>query len=127
MVSLPKAEHLSAITVFPQRYHPAGKVIHVILDKHATHKAPKVREWLTRHPRFVFRGGQFGKIVDASERKAIRLGLRHRAPEIEPCETDPMQPPLSRAPRSNLVSPPAPGRSSSIEGRDATFALVIPR
>ena len=33
---------------------PAGKVIHVILDNYATHKAPKVREWLTRHPRFVF-------------------------------------------------------------------------
>jgi transposase len=32
----------------------AGKVIHVILDNYATHKAPKVREWLTRHPRFVF-------------------------------------------------------------------------
>lgn len=33
---------------------PAGKMIHVILDNYATHKAPKVREWLTRHPRFVF-------------------------------------------------------------------------
>jgi transposase len=33
---------------------PAGKVIHVILDNYATHKAPKVREWLVRHPRFVF-------------------------------------------------------------------------
>ena len=33
---------------------PAGKVIHVILDNYATHKAPKVREWLARHPRFVF-------------------------------------------------------------------------
>ena len=33
---------------------PAGKMVHVILDNYATHKHPKVREWLTRHPRFVF-------------------------------------------------------------------------
>jgi transposase len=33
---------------------PAGKVIHVVLDNYATHKHPKVREWLLRHPRFVF-------------------------------------------------------------------------
>src|SRR5512132_823440 len=31
-----------------------GKLVHVILDNHATHKHPKVREWLTRHPRFTF-------------------------------------------------------------------------
>jgi hypothetical protein len=28
--------------------------IHVILDNYATHKHPKVRQWLARHPRFVF-------------------------------------------------------------------------
>ena len=33
---------------------PAGKLIHVILDNYATHKHPKVREWLARHPRFTF-------------------------------------------------------------------------
>jgi transposase len=33
---------------------PAGKVVHLILDNYATHKHPKVREWLGRHPRFVF-------------------------------------------------------------------------
>jgi len=33
---------------------PAGKLVHVILDNYATHKHPKVRAWLTRHPRFVF-------------------------------------------------------------------------
>ena len=33
---------------------PAGKLIHVILDNYATHKHPKVRAWLTRHPRFTF-------------------------------------------------------------------------
>jgi hypothetical protein len=29
-------------------------MVHVILDNYATHQHRKVREWLTRHPRFVF-------------------------------------------------------------------------
>lgn len=32
----------------------AGKMVHVILDNYATHKHPKVRAWLGRHPRFFF-------------------------------------------------------------------------
>jgi transposase len=33
---------------------PAGKVIHVVLDNYAVHKHPRVRAWLSRHPRWVF-------------------------------------------------------------------------
>lgn len=33
---------------------PAGKVIHVVLDNYATHKHPKVRKWLSHHPRWTF-------------------------------------------------------------------------
>jgi len=33
---------------------PAGKIVHVILDNYGSHKHPKVRAWLYRHPRFVF-------------------------------------------------------------------------
>lgn len=33
---------------------PAGKLIHVILDNYATHKHPKVMQWLARHPRWTF-------------------------------------------------------------------------
>jgi transposase len=33
---------------------PAGRIIHVVLDNYATHKHPRVRAWLDRHPRFVF-------------------------------------------------------------------------
>jgi transposase len=33
---------------------PANKAVHVILDNFATHKHPKVRKWLDRHPRFTF-------------------------------------------------------------------------
>jgi transposase len=32
----------------------AGKIIHAVLDNYATHKHPKVRQWLARHPRWVF-------------------------------------------------------------------------
>ena len=33
---------------------PTGKVIHAIVDNYATHKHPKVRQWLTRNPRWTF-------------------------------------------------------------------------
>lgn len=33
---------------------PADKGVHVILDNYATHKQPKVRAWLARHPRWTF-------------------------------------------------------------------------
>jgi transposase len=33
---------------------PAGKLVHGIVDNYATHKHPKVREWLAHHPRWTF-------------------------------------------------------------------------
>lgn len=33
---------------------PKDKAVHVILDNYATHKQPKVRAWLARHPRGTF-------------------------------------------------------------------------
>jgi len=33
---------------------PANKQVHVVLDNYATHKHPKVVEWLGRHERFTF-------------------------------------------------------------------------
>lgn len=37
-----------------ERAVPAGKIIHAILDNSATHKHPKVKEWLADHPRWAF-------------------------------------------------------------------------
>jgi len=37
-----------------ERDVPAGKLIHAILDNYGTHKHPKVRAWLERHPRWMF-------------------------------------------------------------------------
>jgi transposase len=36
------------------RETPAGRELHLIVDNYATHKHPKVRAWLARHPRFHF-------------------------------------------------------------------------
>jgi transposase len=36
------------------RETPAGRELHLIVDNYATHKHPKVRAWLERHPRFHF-------------------------------------------------------------------------
>ena len=33
---------------------PKKNAIHIIVDNYATHKHPKVMEWLEQHPRFVF-------------------------------------------------------------------------
>ena len=33
---------------------PVQKSIHAIVDNYATHKPPKVRQWLARHPRWTF-------------------------------------------------------------------------
>jgi transposase len=37
-----------------ERAVPAGKLIHAVADNYATHKHPKVRTWLARHPRWTF-------------------------------------------------------------------------
>ena len=37
-----------------ERDIPAGRLIHVILDNYDSHKHPKVRTWLARHPRWTF-------------------------------------------------------------------------
>ena len=33
---------------------PKRKAIHAIVDNYASHKHPKVREWLEQHPRWTF-------------------------------------------------------------------------
>jgi transposase len=33
---------------------PTAKIVHAVLDNYATHKHPKVRAWLERHPHWVF-------------------------------------------------------------------------
>ena len=62
---------------------PAGKLVHAILDNYATHKHPKVRAWLARHPRWVFHftptSGSWLNAVEnffsALTRRRIRRGV----------------------------------------------------
>jgi len=53
---LPKHTHKEFIKFLNavERVVPVGKVIHAIVDNYATHKHPKVLEWLANHPRWVF-------------------------------------------------------------------------
>src|SRR6201981_1218505 len=37
-----------------ERDIPAGRLVHVVLDNYGSHKHPKVRAWLARHPRWTF-------------------------------------------------------------------------
>jgi transposase len=37
-----------------EREIPAGRLVHVVLDNYASHKHPKVKAWLARHPRWTF-------------------------------------------------------------------------
>ena len=46
-------EFIRFITTIEQQV-PVGKVIHAIVDNYATHKHPKVHQWLARHPRWTF-------------------------------------------------------------------------
>ena len=37
-----------------EREVPTGKLIEAVVDNYATHKHPKVKAWLERHPRWTF-------------------------------------------------------------------------
>ncbi len=52
---MPKHTHQEFIKFLGavERAVPAGKIIHAIADNYATHKHPKVIEWLADHPRWV--------------------------------------------------------------------------
>lgn len=53
---IPKHRHQEFIKFLNavERVAPAGKIVNIILDNYATHKHPKVLEWLADHPRWVF-------------------------------------------------------------------------
>src|ERR1700733_7295210 len=64
---------------------PAGKLIEAVVDNYATHKHPKVKAWLERHPRWTFHfTPTSGSWLNAVEnffsvltRKRIRRGSFH--------------------------------------------------
>ena len=100
-----------------ERTVPAGKLIHAIADNYATHKHPKVREWLVRHPRWTFHftptsaswlnavEGYFAKLTRAAT-EARRLPLRRRTSSRHQAvpgrnQRGPSPLPLDQGPRQN--------------------------
>lgn len=74
-----------------ERAVPVGKVIHAILDNNATHKQPKVRQWLADHPRWVFHftptSASWINAVEgffsAITRRRIRRGVFKSVPDLQ--------------------------------------------
>ena len=74
-----------------ERAVPAGKVIHAILDNYGSHKHPKVKAWLARHPRWTFHfTPQSGSWLNAVEtffsaltRRRIRRGAFHSIVDLQ--------------------------------------------
>jgi transposase len=74
-----------------ERAVPAGKLIEAIVDNYATHKHPKVRAWLERHPRWTFHfTPTSGSWLNAVEtffsiltRKRIRRGSFHSLVDLQ--------------------------------------------
>jgi transposase len=69
----------------------AGKLVHAVLDNYATHKHPKVRAWLARHPRWTFHftptSGSWLNAVEtffsALTRRRLRRGLFRSIVELQ--------------------------------------------
>ena len=69
----------------------AGKLVHAILDDYATHKHPKVKAWLSRHPRWVFHftptSGSWLNAVEnffsTMTRQRIRHGVFHSIGDLQ--------------------------------------------
>ena len=68
-----------------ERAVPAGRIIEAIVDNYATHKHPKVKAWLARHPRWTFHftptsGSWLNEVetfFSALTRQRIRRGTFH--------------------------------------------------
>jgi transposase len=74
-----------------ERQVPAGKLIEAVVDNYATHKHPKVKAWLERHPRWTFHfTPTSGSWLNAVEnffsvltRKRIRRGSFHSIVDLQ--------------------------------------------
>jgi len=74
-----------------KRTIPTGKLIEAVVDNYATHKHPKVKAWLERHPRWTFHfTPTLGSWLNAVEsffsvltRKRIRRGSFHSLVDLQ--------------------------------------------
>jgi transposase len=78
------------------RQTPADTALHLILDNYATHKAPPVKRWLKRHPRFTLHftptSSSWLNLVERLfaeiTRQRIRRGTFASVPDLEAAITD---------------------------------------
>ncbi len=74
-----------------ERAVPPGKLVEAVVDNYATHKHPKVRAWLARHPRWTFHftptSGSWMNAVEnffsVLTRKRIRRGSFHSIVDLQ--------------------------------------------
>ena len=74
-----------------ERAVPAGKTVEAVVDNYATHKHPKVKAWLERHPRWTFHftptSGSWLNAVEnffsVPTRKRIRRGSFHSIVDLQ--------------------------------------------
>jgi transposase len=74
-----------------ERAIPAGRLIEAVVDNYATHKHPKVKAWLQRHPRWTFHftptSGSWLNAVEtffsALTRERIRRGSFHSIVDLQ--------------------------------------------
>lgn len=72
------------------RETPADKTLHLICDNYATHKHPKVKEWITAHPRFIMHftptSASWLNMVERFFRdisvECLRNGVFHSVPDL---------------------------------------------
>jgi transposase len=89
---MPRHRHEEWLTFLRQidRQTPADLVLHLILDNYQTHKHPKVKQWLARHPRFhmhfIPTSSSWLNLVERWFRdlteKSIRRGVFRSVPEL---------------------------------------------
>ena len=106
-----------------ERAIPAGKLVHAILDNYASHKHPKVKAWLARHPRWTFHfTPKSGSWLNAVEgffskltRQRIRRGVANRSLTFRPPSTATSTSTTTTPSPSCGPSPPIPSSPSSAE------------
>jgi transposase len=95
---MPRHRHQEWIKFLKQidQQTPAGLDLHLIADNYATHKHPKVKNWLERHPRFHIHftptSSSWLNLVERWFReitdKRIRRGVFHSVPQLIDAITD---------------------------------------
>jgi hypothetical protein len=96
---------------------PKDLDLHLVLDNYATHKTPKVKEWLIRHPRFHLHFTPHQQLLAQPRRAVVR---RTHQPQAAP-----LRPPQRRRTRSRrppvdqrMERPPQTVRVGQDGGRD---------